>query len=162
MFKPLIAGITALSLTIASTTPLQAQGLDREDVGKLLIGLAAVAVIGAAIEESRDNDRDRSTQANDTRQWSGINRNNDWSGLNRQHQSNTNSRRVLPHACLQTVETRFGNQRLFGQRCLERNYRHVSRLPDRCAVQLYTSNGPRRGYDPLCLREQGYRSDRRN
>ncbi len=164
MFKPLIAGITALSLTLASTTPLQAQGLDREDVGKLLIGLAAVAVIGAAIEENRDRnkDRNRSTQVHDTPQWNGINRNNNWSDLNRQHQSNSNARRVLPHACLRTVETRFGHQRIFGQRCLERNYRHVNRLPDRCAVRLYTNDGPRRGYDPLCLREQGYRSDRRN
>lgn len=162
MFKPLIAGITALSLTLAAATPLHAQGLDREDVGKLLIGLAAVAVIGAAIEENRDRDRNSSTQVHETPQWSGINRNNNnWSELNRQHQSSQNSRRVLPHACLTTVETRFGHQRLFGKRCLERNYRHVNRLPDRCAVRLYTTDGPRTGYDPVCLREQGYRSDRR-
>lgn len=161
MFKPLLAGITAISLTLSSTTPLQAQGLDRDDMGKLLIGLAAVAVIGAAIEENRDRDRSNSTPVHETPQWGGINRNNSWSDLNRQHQSSQNSRRVLPHACLRTVETRFGSQRLFGKRCLERNYRHVNRLPDRCAVRLYTTDGPRSGYDPLCLREQGYRSDRR-
>lgn len=160
MFKPLIAGIAALSLTLATAMPTYAQGMNREDVGKLLIGLAAVAVIGAAIEENRD--RPRSTPVHDTNQWSGINRNNDWSGLNRQHRHSRDARRALPHACLRTVETRFGTQRMFGRRCLERNYRHASRLPERCSVRLYTSDGPRNGFDPLCLREQGFRSDRRH
>jgi hypothetical protein len=160
MFKPLIAGITALSLTLATTAPLHAQSIDRENVGKLLIGLAAVAVIGAAIEENRD--RSRSTPVHDNRQTGGINRNNSWSDLNRNHRHNNDARRVLPGGCLRTVETRFGNQRMFGQRCLERNYRHASRLPERCAVRLYTNDGPRRGFDPLCLREQGFRSDRRH
>ena len=162
MFKSLVAGITAVSLTLASTTPLQAQSMDREDVGKLLFGLATIAVIGAAIDQNRDNDRNRSTRVHDTPQWGGINRNNSWSDLNRRHDNSHNSRRVLPGSCLETVETRFGHQRLFGKRCLERNYRHASRLPDRCVVRLYTNEGPRGGYDPLCLREQGYRSDRRH
>ena len=166
MFKPLIAGITAISLTLATTTPLHAQGMDRDDVGKLLFGLAAIAVIGKAIEQNRERDRDRdrnrSTQVHQTPQSGGINRNNSWSDLNREHQTTNNGRRALPHACLRTVETRFGNQRLFGQRCLERNYCHVNRLPERCAVRVYTNDGPRRGFDPLCLREQGFRSDRRH
>ena len=162
MFKPLIAGITALSLTLATTTPLHAQGMNREDVGKLLIGLAAVAVIGAAIEENRDRGRDQSTTVHDRPQWNGINRNNNWSDLNHNHRTSRDARRVLPSACLRNVETRFGTQRMFGKRCLERNYRHASRLPERCAVRLYSSNGPRQGFDPHCLREQGFRSDRRH
>ncbi len=162
MLKPLIAGITALSLTLAAAVPAQAQGMNREDVGKLLIGLAAVAVIGAAIEENRDRNSDRSTPVHDRHDWNGINRNNDWSDLNRQHSSNRDRHRALPHGCLRTVETRFGNQRMFGKRCLERNYRHVNSLPDRCAVRIYTNDGPRRGFDPLCLREQGFRTDRRH
>ena len=58
MFKLLIAGITAISLTLATTTPLHAQGMDRDDVGKLLFGLAAIAVIGKAIEQNRERDRE--------------------------------------------------------------------------------------------------------
>lgn len=160
MFKPVIVGITALSLAFASTTSAFAQGMDREDVGKLLIGLAAVAVIGAALEENRD--RNTGNQTSDNTQQGGINRNNDWSHLNREHQRSADSRRVLPEACFQAVETRYGTQRLFGLRCLERNYRHVNRLPENCAVRLYASNGPVRGFDPLCLREEGFRSDRRH
>jgi len=163
MFKSIIAGVTAISLTFASTTPLHAQNMNRNDVGKLIVGLAAIAVIGAAIDQNRDSDR-RSTQTTpvrDNRQWGDIDRTNRWSNPGRQQQRGRNSRRTLPQSCLRTVETRFGSQRLFGKRCLERNYQFESTLPERCAVRLYTANGPRRGFDPFCLREQGYRSDRR-
>ena len=162
MFKPLIAGITALSLTLSTAAPAQAQGVNSEDVGKLLVGLATIAVIGAAIENNRESRPNRSTPVHDTPSWSGINSNSGWSDLNRRHSDTRQARRILPHACLRTVDTRFGQHRIFGRRCLEHNYRHVNRLPDRCAVRLYTNDGPRRGYDPLCLREQGYRSDRRH
>jgi len=165
MFKSFIAGITAISLTFASTTPLQAQNMNRDDVGKLIFGLAAIAVIGAAIDQNNDRDRRaaQSTPVRDEGRWGDMNRANRWSNLNRgQQQRGRNSRRALPRSCLQTVETRFGNQRFFGKRCLERNYQYVRTLPERCAVRLYTTNGPRRGFDPFCLREQGYRSDRRH
>ena len=157
MLKPLIAGLTALSLTFATVAPAQAQGLSREDTGKLLIGLTALAVLGAAIN---DNERDKkpATQAHDREQWSQQGRGNGhgWGNLNRQ-----NNRRELPGECLRGIETRFGTQRMFVQRCLERNYHHVASLPARCAVRVYSNDGPRQGYDPLCLREAGYTSDRR-
>ncbi len=159
MLKSLTAGITALSLTLATAMPAQANGVDREDVGKLLIGLAAVAVIGAAIENNNRSNR-RVTRVHDrTNHAPHVTppRANDWAGLNR-----SNRRNILPHDCVRRVETRFGNYRMFGHRCLERNYRHVNSLPARCAVRVYSNNGPRRGFDPLCLREQGYRSDRRH
>jgi len=163
MFKSIIAGVTAISLTFSSATPLFAQNMNRDDVGKLIFGLAAIAVIGTAID--RNNDRDQrsaqTTPVRDNRQWGDVGRTNRWSNLDRQQQRNRNSRRALPRSCLRTVETRFGDQRLFGKRCLERNYQYVNSLPDRCAVRLYTTDGPRRGFDPYCLREQGFRSDRR-
>lgn len=160
MLKSLIAGVTALSLTLATAVPAQANGVDREDVGKLLLGLAAVAVIGAAIENN-NRDNDRTTRVHDRpHRAPHVNppRSNHWSDLSHRN----NGRWVLPRDCLRRVETRFGDIRLFGQRCLERNYRHVDSLPRRCAVRVYSNNGPRRGFDPLCLREQGYRSDRRH
>lgn len=158
MFKPLIAGLTALSLTFAFATPTYANGLDREEVGKILIGLAAIVALNAAIKNN--NRRDEMTAPAVTPVQRGIHRDNDWAALSRQHGSN--DRRTVPSACLQTVDTRFATQRLYGQHCLERNYRHVNSLPERCAVRFYTSAGPVRGFDPLCLQEHGYRSDRRN
>ena len=158
MFKSMIAGITALSLTLATATPSHADGMDRDEVGKLLFGLAAVAIIGSALD-NRDRRRDREAEVETVQR--GIDPNRTWSDLNREHRRN-DARRTLPHDCLRTVQTRYGHQRMFGQRCLERNFRHVNRLPDLCQVRVYTDNGPRRGYDPLCLREQGFRSDRRH
>lgn len=153
MFKIMIAGIAALSLTLASATPSYA--LDREEVGKLLIGLAAIAALNAAIENNNRRDEQKDTPVQ-----RGIDRSNDWAGLGRGNSSHSQS--VVPYVCLQTIETRFGAYRLFGERCLERNYRYVNSLPERCAVRLYTANGPARGYDPLCLRDEGYVSDRRD
>jgi hypothetical protein len=156
MMKSTIAGITALSLSLAGATSAHAQGLDRDDLGKLLFGLVAVTVIGAAINNDR---RENATQVHD-RSRRGGNHNDNWSNRNRGHDNN--GRWVLPGDCLRTVENRFGSQRMFEQRCLERHYRHANRLPERCAVRVFTSDGPRNGYDPLCLREAGYRSDRRH
>lgn len=159
MFKHMIAGITALSLTFGTAGPVQANGFDREDVGKLLVGIAAIAALNAAVENNKRSERaDDRTQTVDHR----SNRHtNSWADLNRSRQRAHARNRDLPRECLRSLETRFGTQRMFGQRCLERNYARVNRLPDRCAVRVYTSNGPRRGFDPLCLREQGFRSTRR-
>ena len=160
MMKSLVAGVTALSLTFATVSPAQAEGFDREDVGKLLLGLAAVAVIGAAIE----NNQRQGTQPDVTR--THTPRSGSWADLNRPQHRPDNRRderaRILPADCLQTVETRFGPLRLFGQRCLERNYRYTADLPERCEVRVYSDRGPRDGFDPLCLREQGYRTNRRH
>ena len=160
MMKSLIAGATALSLTFASVSPAQADGLDREDVGKLLFGLVAIAAVSAAIENNRqDDDRPAATQAHTPR-------NGSWADLNRpQHRpDNRLSERhlTLPAQCVQTVDTRFGPLRMVGERCLERNYRFAADLPARCEVRVYSDRGPRSGYDPLCLREQGYRINRRH
>ena len=156
MMKSLVAGVTALALTLASATPARANGLDRDDLGKLLLGLLAVGVVGAAIENNQRRDE---TQVQ--RQGSGS-----WADLNqprpRPDSRHDNRRLILPYECLQTVETRFGHLRLFGERCLDRNYRFAASLPERCEVRVYSDNGPRSGYDPLCLREQGYRTNRRH
>ena len=160
MFKPLIAGITALSLTLATATPTQASGLDQENVGKLLIGLAAVAAIGIAIENNRDDDDRRTTTVTPTQRV--HDRNYNWADLNRPRSRGHDRRADLPRDCLRNVETRFGTQRLLGRRCLQRNYAQFNRLPNRCAVRVFSDNGPRNGFDPRCLREQGYRINRRH
>mgnify|MGYP001824587687 FL=1 len=159
MFKPIIAGIAAISLTFASMAPAQANGLDREDIGKLLIGIAAIAALNAAIDNNKRDDR---TEARNTQTQTTNHNDRSWADLNRSRQYNNNRGRVLPRECLRTVDTRFGVQRMFDRRCLNRNYDRVNRLPDRCAVRVYTTNGPRSGYDPLCLREQGFRATRRH
>lgn len=159
MFKPLIAGITALSMTLATMTPAHANGLDREDIGKLLFGIATIAALNAAINHNNRNDR---AETRNTQIQTINNNRQSWADLNRSRQQNANRGRVLPRECLRTVDTRFGVQRMFDRRCLNRNYDRVNRLPNRCAVRVFTNNGPRNGFDPLCLREAGFRATRRH
>ncbi|MBE0414310.1 hypothetical protein [Yoonia sp.] len=161
MIKPIIAALTALSLTFATVSPAQAQGISREEAGKLLIGLAAIAALNAALENRKPKPQPPAAQVNNRPDWAPQgHRGNDWSSL-QQKEKQKKGHNALPATCLQDVENRFGSQRMFVQRCLERNYRHVDRLPARCAVRVYTNNGPREGFDPLCLRQAGFTSDRR-
>ncbi len=156
MLKTMIAGLAAASLVLV--TPAQAARIDGDEIGKLVFGIAVVAAVNSILDNRRA-DQAEATEVHHNRWQDPTPRRNNanrWSDLNQR----TNSR-VIPHECMRRVETRFGIQRMFGRRCLERNYTFVNSLPDRCAVRVYTDHGPRRGFDPLCLREQGYRSDRR-
>ncbi|MGY3438771.1 MULTISPECIES: hypothetical protein [unclassified Marinovum] len=67
----------------------------------------------------------------------------------------------LPGYCLTRVQSRDGPVRMYGQRCLNRNYRHADRLPQSCKVQVRTRDNGRRvtrvGYSPRCLRNRGFR-----
>lgn len=157
MLKPLFAVITALGLSMASVTAAYADGLDREELGKLLIGLAAIAAVNAALENRRDRSDSGSQPVQATR---GADRS--WADLNRPRPRREENSRELPYACLQIFETRFGPLRLFDDRCLRRNYRRAADLPHLCEVRIFTTHGPRDGYDPLCLRQQGYTTNRRH
>ncbi|SFS20122.1 hypothetical protein [Yoonia litorea] len=160
MWNKITAAITAMSFSLATVVPASAEGFDREDIGKLLLGLAAIAAVNAAIENNQR--REDRTQADERTSRSANSGRHDWADLNRPRPRGERHADVLPSQCLRTVETRFGNLRLFGQRCLERNYRFAERLPQRCEVRVYSDHGPRSGYDPFCLREHGYRTNRRH
>ena len=67
---------------------------------------------------------------------------------------------ILPYTCLNGVDTRFGDVRMFGRNCLRNAGVRIDRLPEECSVRVYGENGVRNGYDPLCLRQNGYRADR--
>ncbi|MCG3268565.1 hypothetical protein [Yoonia sp. I 8.24] len=141
MFKPLIAGVAALSLTFAAAAPAQANGIDRDDAGKIIFGLVALAALGAAIENRNDND-DRVTQTRSP-----------------ERQPTQRNQTRLPSECLREVGR---NDQIFTRNCLQRNDVRVNTLPNRCEVRVFTRNGSRNGFDPSCLRQEGYRIDRRH
>ena len=62
---------------------------------------------------------------------------------------------TVPLSCMREVETRFGDVRMFGRKCLEGERVNLNRLPQACSVQVYTGENLRHGYDPLCLRQNG-------
>jgi len=159
MLKKLIAG--AATAALLATTPAQANTLDRNDVGKLVIGLAAVAVLSAAINNRKEDNNAASEPTLRVQTHRPIPRSNGYSHNDRWRSLSRQNRGIIPSSCLHSLRTRFGEQRIFGRDCLERNYAFTNSLPGQCAVRLYTNSGPRRGFDPHCLRDQGYRSDRR-
>lgn len=167
MFKTFTAGLMALTLTFTSATPTQANGLSEDDVGKLLFGLVATAVIANAIKNNRDNDRGRATvQQKPRHEPRADTRRHEPRADTRRHQPrghglrrNTHRSSVpapLPRSCMRIIENRHGTQRIFGKRCLERNYAQADYLPRNCAVRFNTHRGQRRGFDARCLRNNGY------
>ena len=151
MFKSLIAGVTALSLTFSTAAPAQAAGLSDDDLGKIIFGIAALAAISTLVEPQTNRIPAPVTRNVSPRQ----NRENS-SG----HRHQSADRTVLPRECLRSYETRFGTHRMFGRRCLQNNYSLARRLPNSCSVRIFTEAGSRRGFDPSCLRSHGYTARR--
>ena len=148
MFKFVTAGVTAIALTLSSV-PAQARGLSEDDIGKILFGLVAAGVLSTAINNN-NNRRTVQVAPQVTEQA-------------RPRRAQTQGRaNILPRNCLTRVETRFGTHRMFGRRCLQRNDINLRSLPRDCAVRVRSTNGnTRRGFEPQCLREAGFRTQRR-
>lgn len=70
-------------------------------------------------------------------------------------------RAPLPASCLTRIRTFDGPVRMFGNRCLQRNYRQADWLPRACRMHVRSWRHGRKvtrvGYHPGCLRNRGYR-----
>jgi len=142
MHKTLTAGLTALSLILIPAAPVQAQN-NNSDTNKIILGLLAAGAIGLAIKNNRSDGKSSVTVQTTPRH----------------QQAHLDP---VPGRCFRRVETaRGGYQGVFTKRCLDRRYRDASTLPRQCVVRIGGRDGNRRGYDASCLRDFGYRSDRR-
>ena len=169
MRKTLTAGLTALSLILVPATPVHAD-THNDALGQAIVGLLAAGVIGLAISKNRDRDDDnaqRSTvqhngyqqprHAQTQRFGDDDRRTRDVRGLGHGRRAD-----ALPGRCFRQIELRNGRvQNVFAARCLERRYRDVDSLPRQCLTRLGGRDGSNLGYDASCLRDRGYRSDRR-
>ena len=171
MRKTLTAGLTALSLIMVPAAPVQAE-TQNDALGQAIVGLLAAGVIGLAISKSRHNDAPevqvhQPTQSNhghgstrtEPRRFGDDTATSPGNG-----RGNAYGRRVdlLPDRCFRQIELRNGRvQNVYASRCLDRRYRDSDRLPQRCLTRLGGRDGSRFGYEASCLRESGYRSDRR-
>lgn len=150
---------TALVITGFSTAPARAG----DDTAKLLAGLAALALIGAAIQ---NNKRDRYV----------VSRNPVYTPppvykprpVHKPHGKYYTkpaapkiTRLDLPGQCLRTKSVNGRARNLFGNRCLKTNYAFNGTLPKACRLGYWDGGRNRVGYEPLCLRENGYRFARR-
>ncbi len=132
---------SALAITGLSAAPARADG----DTARLLAGLAALALIGAAIQKNHRRDvvsRDRSPI------------------VRPQPLPLSVSRFDLPKKCVRRHSVNGWKRQLAGAWCLKRNYAHNGSLPNACRLDYREGHRNRTGYAPQCLRNRGYRFTR--
>jgi len=160
MRKTLTAGLTALSLVLIPAAPAQANN-SNDSFNRAVIGLLAAGALGLAINKSRDGDGPN-VQLRINKGQSDRHRNVQRFGDTNRHARVTRRADPLPSRCFRQIELRNGHvQKAFGARCLDRRYRDVASLPRQCLVRLGGRNGSRFGYEAHCLRDRGFRADRR-
>ena len=114
MCRSFIAGIMALSVTLTEATPVQAQGISGEDLGKQLFGLVATVAVIAIIEGRNIGNCHDSVAAPSPcvveASLPRTDRSKDWIGEER--------RMRLPRECLRTVQARYRSVRMFTRDCM--------------------------------------------
>ena len=146
MYKTLIAGVTALSVTV---TPASARGLSDDQIGQILFGLFATAAIAKIIDGKSGQGANVQVQT----------------PRPRAHQPRAHTpraaRMTLPARCVVEHRTRNGRVQLFGRRCIAHNYDFKIKFPRRCERDIRTSQGFRSGWEVDCMINAGYRTNRR-
>jgi len=153
MHRKFIALILSTALVIAGFSAAPARA--NPDTGRLFAGFVALALIGAAIQSSR---RDRHTVSTSPYLPPSPVLSAPIPAKPTPHKI---VRRNLPNQCLRTHSVNGRQRNLFGGRCLKNNYAFNGTLPYACRLGFWDGRRNRIGYEPRCLRENGYRFARR-
>ena len=178
MYRKFIATILATAVAITGLTAAPARAGDN-DVLKVLGGVAAIAIIGAAIAESRDRDDkvtrgyhyyNRNRHPNRHRHHAHTHRDRGHHHSHRHHRNHTQpralpsrvQRKLLPASCRVQARNRDGNFLAYSNWCLQRKFRHTNALPGRCAVNARVLHNNKRStvYSNRCLSRYGYAAAR--
>jgi hypothetical protein len=138
---------TAVAVT-ALSAPARA---DSDDIARALFGIAALALIGKALS---DDDSNHQTAPQPI--YRPVPQ-----PVRPRPLPPVVSRYDLPGYCLRSYQVNRDRIRLFGAGCLSRNYRYSASLPYACQFQFSEHGRSYTGYEPLCLRERGYRIARK-
>lgn len=159
MHRKFIATVAATSILITGFAAAPARA-NQDDLGRALAALLGVAIVGAVIHENKKNKKDKARAYVEPQH-----------KIHKPIQKKRHvkprplprrvSEHLLPGQCLRSFETRRGTARIFGERCLERNYGFTHRLPQHCERRVRTDRGFRVGFGARCLRRQGYELARR-
>jgi hypothetical protein len=131
------AAATALALMTAAAVPARAG--DRDDFAKAIAALAAIAIIGVAIN-SRDDYRNPRHSYNPPR--------------------GNDRATVLPAQCAVQLRGHRQNEVVYPARCL-RQAGIERRLPQRCEVNLQGRGQGRTAFERNCLLQSGFREQGR-
>lgn len=155
MHRKFIAAIVAVSVAITALSASSAVA-GNKDLSRFLAGIAGLAIIGAVIH---DQNKRKKTARHVARSAHNPVPHHD---ARPRHQPKPKplpsrvARKLLPAQCLRDFETRHGDVRMFGNRCLNNNFKYVDQLPQYCFREVRTPQGLRRGYGDYCLRNKGY------
>ncbi len=155
LIAPLLVG--ALTLTSLTATPAFAgpnNQNNNDDINGLIAALLGLAVVGAVISNNDDRD-DRSVQPRRPKRGGQV-----WDD------HHMHPKFQLPRKCLRKFKTQHGKQKYWGKRCLKRNYDFARSLPRSCRDTIVARNNQgvyvaRKVYHPRCLKQAGYRKQRR-
>lgn len=165
MYRRFIATISAaaIAITAMGTTPAFA---DDRDAARAIAAILGLAVVGKIIHDNNKRD-DRVQHQQPRRKVHDTPRrktheaprydNRNQGRLHPRPLPRRVDRKLLPGKCMRSYQTRRGNARMFGRKCLQNNYSFVNNLPRHCLYVFDTVQGNRRGYDARCLRNEGYR-----
>lgn len=172
MLKSLTIPLVALSL--AFSTPVQAQSRDsQDDLGIVLFGLITGIIASKALEDNdkperqvetqrpqlrpdgyRDNQGRRDFDRNDRYRWDDNGRDQ------RRDQRRIDPDRHIPVTCERDVVSTLGNVRAYNPPCLR--YYKIDTPPQACVMRLPTQRGPQEAYDIACTLENGFTRDWRH
>lgn len=157
MHRKFIALIVSTAIAITGLG-LAAQPARADETTRVLAGIAALALIGAAIRDAQRKDRVVTRQQTI------------YSGPTYQPPAPRNHvhakrrpaygqhvRRDLPNSCILPMPANRNGQVVVGEICLQRNAVNTAELPSNCRVSFWNGRKWRSGYDSTCLYNRGYR-----
>jgi len=155
MYRRIITTIVAASIAITAIGATPARADDR-DVARALAAILGIAVVGKIIHDKK-KDKQRAVTRHQPAPVYQAPRHRTHKVQPRPLPRHVRNNKLLPKQCFRSFDTRRGTVQMFGNRCLQNNFRHANRLPQHCKVQARTHQGRRIGYDARCLRDAGYR-----
>ncbi|WP_299948394.1 hypothetical protein [uncultured Ruegeria sp.] len=156
MHRKFIALIVATAVAVTGISASQARAADTRDI---LGGLAALAIIGAAVHHYQDEKREEEKKRRHKQQKKKAKKQAQ-KKIHKNHVRplpNRVARYDLPQRCLRTFNAYSKKHPLLGPNCLKKHYKHADSLPHQCKVGFWNGKKVKRAYEPACLRQNGYR-----
>ncbi len=176
MHRKFIALIVALAVVVTGVSASQARAQDNRN---LLGGLAALALLGAAVhhyskDEKKKNTRPvtRNVYQEHHHHYQPRHTQKVYKKKHKKHHAHKQrhynqypvrplpkrvARYDLPQRCLRTFQNYSSRHPLLGPKCLNKHYKHARSLPHQCKVGFWNGKHVKRAYEPACLRQHGYR-----
>lgn len=155
MHRKYIALIFATALAITSFDTRTAHAASDDDIARWIAGIAALAIIGAAVSDRNDNRSNRKV-THGSRHSNAKSHNWARHGNVTRHKQTKRNRYALPAKCRVAGNLQGHTVRGFSARCLQRNNVNVQALPRHCALRYRDRNKPVTVFTGRCLRQQGY------